>query len=417
MQAEIIAVGSEMLTPARVDTNSLVLTERLNRRGIEVVRKTIIGDDRTRLSEEIARSLSASEIVILTGGLGPTLDDLTREAVADAIGVELEFHPEIVEELEARFSRFGRPMAENNKRQAYVLAGAEVLPNPNGTAPGQWVERDGRVLMLLPGPPRELRPMFEEQCEQRLDRIESPYQYATVSLRVSGLGESDVDQRIGPIYSSEPRVATTILAAPGDIQLHLRGRAVTEEEARSIAEALAAKIADELKDHVYSWTNEPIEVVVGNLLRERSLRLGLAESCTGGMLSQWITAHAGCSDFFAGSIISYSEDAKIGWLGVAAETIASDGVVSEATAREMAERARDLAGGASKAVGLSVTGVAGPDGGSEETPVGTVYLGVADEAGTLVKHRVFGGRERDRNRMLAAQTALELLRRRLLGIL
>jgi nicotinamide-nucleotide amidase len=268
--------------------------------------------------------------------------------------------------------------------------------------------------MLLPGPPRELRPMFLEQCEPRLERIESPYKYYTSSMRIVGLGESDVDQRIGPIYSAEPRAQTTILAAPGDIQLHVRGRAETVDQAREIAEAIAEKVAAELGEHVYARSDRTLEEIVANLLRERSLRLAVAESCTGGMIAERLTAIAGSSDYFVGGWVSYSPAAKADWLGVQAATIEAHGVYSEQTAREMAERARVAAGG--EGVGLSVTGIAGPAGGSDETPVGTVFLGVADSAGTVVKRRQFGG-DRARNRQLASQSALDLLRRRLLGLL
>jgi nicotinamide-nucleotide amidase len=416
MEAVIIAVGSELLTPARLDTNSLFLTERLARRGVEVIRKVVVGDDRERIAAEIRRGRHEARIVIVTGGLGPTLDDLSREGAAEALGIGLVEHPEILEWLKERFARFGRPMTENNRRQASVLEGAEILPNPNGTAPGQYFSDEGGVVMLLPGPPRELKPMFTVECEPRLDRIRSTFQYSTVSLRIAGLGESDVDHRIGPIYSAESRADTTILAAPGDIQLHIRGRAATVDEAEQIARAVAEKVAQELGDHVYSWTNEPLEVVIGGLLRERGLKVCLAESCTGGLIAERITDIAGSSDYFAGGFVTYTKQAKIDWLGVQAETIREQGVVSEATARAMAERARDHAGGPGQAIGVSVTGVAGPGPDADGNPDGLVFIGVADGAEPLVKMRQFGGGARDRTRQLAAQTALDMLRRRLLGL-
>ncbi len=416
MEAEIIAVGSELLTPARLDTNSLFLTERLARLGIDVVRKVVVGDDRRLIAREIRRARESAAVVIVTGGLGPTLDDLSRDGAAEALDRKLIFHPEIVDDIAERFARHGRPMAENNKRQAYVIDGAEILPNPNGTAPGLLYRDDTGLLMLLPGPPRELEPMFAASCEPVLDEQPSPYEYFTCSMRIAGLGESDVDHRIGPIYSAERRAATTILAAPGDIQLHIRGRAETKEEAQQIAEEVARKVTDELGDHVYSHSNEPLEVVVGLLLKEKGLKLSLAESCTGGLLAGRITDAPGGSEYFVGGFVTYDAEAKTAWLGVAEQTIAEHGVVSEECAREMAERARDAAGGSGRAIGVSVTGVAGPGGGTEATPVGTVFIGVADGGETLVKKRQFGGGQRDRNRLLAAQTALDLLRRRLLGI-
>jgi nicotinamide-nucleotide amidase len=272
VNAEIIAIGSELLTPRRVDTNSLYLTEKLNQAGFEVVRKTIVGDDRARLADELRQARGASDLVITTGGIGPTLDDLTREAASDALGRGLVFEPSIVAAIEERFKRFGRKMAEINKRQAYVLEGAEILPNPNGTAPGQYLHDEQGILIILPGPPRELEPMFEEQCLPRLLKLESPDQYHTATLRIALLPESEVDERIGPIYSAEPRVATTILAAPGDIQVHLRAKAPTVDEARLIAEALSLKVEAELGKPVYARSNEELVEVVARIASRRRSR-------------------------------------------------------------------------------------------------------------------------------------------------
>jgi nicotinamide-nucleotide amidase len=417
MEADIIAIGSEMLTPGRIDTNSLWLTERLNRRGIEVARKCIVGDDPTRLTLELGRSREASQVVIVTGGLGPTLDDLTRECAAAAVGRSLVFHPEILIWIEERFKSFGRAMTENNKKQADVLAGAEILRNPNGTAPGQFFEDEQGMLFLLPGPPRELKPLFIGECEPRLDRLPSPWQYHTATLRIAGIGESDVDSRIGPIYSAEERAVTTILAAPSDIQLHIRGRAGSLDEARQIADAVASKVRAELGDHVYADRDDPLEVVVGDLLRGRGLKLGLAESCTGGLLAQRITSVPGSSDYFVGGFVSYSIDAKADWLGVSRDLIMEHGPVSEPVAESMAVRARDAAGGAGKAIGAAITGLAGPAGDTaEEPPVGTVFMSVADENGVVVKMQQFNG-DRERVRSLAAQSTLDMIRRRVLGLL
>ena len=415
MVAQIIAVGSELLTPARLDTNSLFLTERLARRGIDVIRKVVVGDDQSRIAREVRRAREDAELVIVTGGLGPTLDDLSREGVAEAVGRGMYEEPQIIGWIAERFARYGRPMTANNRRQAMVIEGAEVLPNSQGTAPGLYYQDDAGVVILLPGPPRELQPLFITECEPRLDRIESPLRYFTASLRIAGLGESDVDSRVGPIYSAESRAVTTILSAPGEIQLHIRAEAATEDEARSIAAAVSQRVSEELGDRVYSLADEPIEMVVGRLLKERGLMLCLAESCTGGLLAEKITAIPGSSEYFAGGFVSYSAQAKADWLGVSAETIERHGVVSEPCAREMAERAREMAGGAGKAVGVSITGVAGPTGGTADNPVGTIFVGLADSGETQVR-RLRLGAERDRNRELAARTALDILRRRLLGL-
>ena len=410
MQAEIIAVGSELLTPSRIDTNSLFLTRKLNQHGIEVIRKTIIGDDRERLAHEIRRARAGAGIVIMTGGIGPTLDDISREAASDALGRDLRFDAEIMKQIEARILRVRREMAPINRRQAYILDGAEVLPNARGTAPGQWYEDDQGILMLLPGPPREIEPLFEEQCEPRLAKIGSRHHYYTACLRVAGLPESEVDQRVAPIYSAEQRVATTILASPGDIQLHMRAQAESLAEAREIAEALSRKVEAELGSAVFSRRNESLQAVVLGLLEERGLSLAVAESCTGGMMAEKLTSVPGSSKAFLGGFVTYSEQAKIDWLGVQAETIRAHGVVSEPVAREMAEGARRRAGAS---IGIATTGVAGPGGGTETTPTGTVFVAVADGSGVETGSLRIGG-ERDRVRLWATQSALNRLRRRLL---
>ena len=408
MKAEIIAVGSELLTPSRVDTNSLYLTRRLNERGIEVIRKTIVGDDRNRLAEDLRRARKSSDIVIMTGGLGPTLDDVSLEAATDALGLALVFHAEVIEAMEVRFRRMKRRISENNRRQAYILEGAEILSNANGTAPGQWLEDEAGILMLLPGPPRELEPLFEEQCMPRLARIESAHQFHTVSLRVAGLPESEIDQRIGPIYSAEPRVATTILASPGEIQIHLRGEGGTVEEAREIAESLSEKVEAELGPSVFTRRNESIPEVLLARFRDKGLTLAVAESCTGGMVAEKITAVAGSSDYFLGCAVTYAESAKMEWLGIEESTLKEHGAVSRETAEEMAQGVRRRAG---VSVGASTTGVAGPGGTTEKTPAGTVFIGVADDNGVEVQELHIGG-ERDRVRLWATTRVLDLLRRR-----
>ena len=408
MNCEILAVGSELLTPQRVDTNSLYLTQKLNELGVEVVAKAVIGDDRERLTAAILAARARSGLVILTGGLGPTEDDVTRDAAAAAVGRELVFHQEVLEAIEARFRSLRRAMAAINRRQAYVLEGAEILPNDRGTAPGQWYADGESVLLLLPGPPNELKAMFEQQCLERLRRVVPPRHIATRFLRVAGMAESDVDQAIAPIYTRYTNPVTTILAAPGDIQLHLRAYGASPSEARVLADELARQIEEVLGDRIYSRDGATLEEVVGRLLQERSGTLAVAESCTGGLLAQRLTSVPGSSKYFLGGWVTYSSDLKSSALGVLPETLEAHGAVSAETAREMAEGALREAGAT---LAVAITGVAGPDP-DQGKPVGLVYIALADERGSEVKERRFIG-ERDRVRTQAAQFALDLLRRRL----
>jgi nicotinamide-nucleotide amidase len=409
--AEIIAVGSEMLTSQRIDTNSLFLTDQLNALGVEVRRKLIIGDDRALLTGAIRHALRHVEIVILTGGLGPTEDDVTRDAAAAALGRQLTFNAQICAEIEERFRQRRRVMAEINKRQAYVVDGAEALPNANGTAPGQWVEEDGRVMILLPGPPGELKPLFEKECMPRLARRLPGLVIRTRFYRVTGFTESDLDALIAPVYSRYTNPVTTILASPGDIQVHLRARAATAEEADALLAEVGDPIAQLLGDRLYSRDGHSLEEVVGNLLRERGATVAVAESCTGGMVGERLTAVPGSSDYFVGGILAYSDGVKASLLGVDAELIARHTAVSEEVAMAMAEGARQRTGAG---FAISTTGEAGPESASG-APVGTVFVGFSAEgcAPEARRYQMPGGR--DRVRGFATQAALEYLRRKMLG--
>jgi nicotinamide-nucleotide amidase len=407
MNAEIIAVGSEMLTPARVDTNSLYLTGELNNIGIEVVAKCVIGDDLDRLADTIRQALSRSAVVILSGGLGPTEDDLTRESVALALDRKLAFHPEIAEALEQRFARMGRKMAEINKRQAFLVEGADMLPNDRGTAPGQWVEDSGRVAILLPGPPHELKAMFERQCLSRLLRIVPKLAIRTTLLRITGMTESDLDQTISPVYKKYLNPVTTILAANGDLQVHLRARCTTVKEADALLAEVAAPIEVLLGDRIYSRNGDPLELVVGEMLRQSHATVSVAESCTGGMLGERFTAVPGSSAYFVGGFITYTNAMKTELLGVDPAILQTCGAVSRETAEAMAAGAR-LRTNSTYAV--SITGVAGPDSGGESAPVGLVYVSVATPEKVVSLHRQFIG-DRTRIRTFTTQMALDFLRR------
>ncbi len=409
MNAEIIAVGSELLTPQRMDTNSLFITDQLNVLGIEVTMKTIVGDDRSQLTSVIAAAVKRSDVVVLTGGLGPTEDDVTRDAVGAAMGLGQTYSNEVEAQILARFQRAGRKMAENNKRQAMVLDTAEVLPNERGTAPALWIDYDGRSVMLLPGPPNEMKPLFVGQCIPKLKAKMPPLVIRTRFYRVAGMGESDVDQLIAPVYTKYANPVTTILAAPSDIQLHLRARCAEAEEAERLLAEVGGPIEELLGDRIYSRNGDPLEAAVGNLMRARQVTLAVAESCTGGMLAERITGIAGSSDYFVGGFLTYTNAMKSLLLGVDAELIEKHTAVSEQVAVAMAQGAREKTGAN---FALSVTGYAGPGGGTEENPVGTVFIGIAHAAGAQAKRFKFFG-DRMRMRQMATQTALDLLRRHL----
>jgi nicotinamide-nucleotide amidase len=406
MKAEIIAVGSELLTPDRVDTNSLFLTAELNGIGIEVVRKTVVGDDRDLLMEAFREALGRVPLVISSGGLGPTQDDLTRETVAELLGRKLKRNDEIVHYIESRFRSLGREMPELNIRQAMVPEGAEVLANPRGTAPGLWLEDAGRMIALLPGPPRELKPLFHEQVLPRLERIVSGVRLYQRQLRVTGLGESHVEQRILPIYSRYPNVTTTILAAPGEIQIHLRIWTDDPGHAKKTLDEIVKGFEIALSDRIYSDDGRSLEEVVAHELMMNTATIAAAESCTGGLLAQRLTSIAGSSSYFLGGVVCYSNELKTTWADVPPEMILSKGAVSAEVAVALAEGIRRRVG---STIGVGITGVAGPGGGSEEKPVGTVHVAISHAGGVKERGARFPG-ERENIRWQASQTALDMVR-------
>lgn len=414
MDAEIIAVGSEMLTPYRMDTNSLYLTEQLNLLGIEVIFKSIVGDNLPRIVAAAQHALFRSDILIFVGGLGPTEDDLTREAVAEALGVKLQRDPEIVRLLEERFASRGWKMTPNNAKQADLIEGATVLPNANGTAPGQWLsgQFDGRehMIVLLPGPPHEMRALFENEVQERLRAKIPPAFLATRTLRVAMLGESLVDARVSPIYKRFSDVETTILAGAGEIELHFRSRATTQEAAQRRVDEVAGSVEDELEDAVYSRNGESLEQIVGYWLQMRNATLAVAESCTGGLLAERVTSISGSSRYFLGGAVVYSNQLKTDLAGVPAEMIERHGAVSREVAAALAEGIRYRC---ESTLGVGITGVAGPSGGTAEKPVGLVFHAVASDAGTEVVQRNFPG-DRKRIRRFASTMALDMIRKKLM---
>jgi nicotinamide-nucleotide amidase len=414
MNAEIIAVGSEMLTPFRQDTNSLYITEKLNELGIAVDFKTIVGDKLKQLTDAVRHALGRVDIVVFSGGLGPTEDDLTREAVAEALGVRLKRDPDLIAHLYARAASRRMTITRNNEKQADVIDGATILPNKLGSAPGQWLDavlgKHRKLAMLLPGPPHELKPMFEEQCLPRLREIVPKRHIATRVLKAAMIGESTADSRIAPIYTQYKDVETTILAHLGDIELRLSCAKQILDLAQGRVDELAGKLEDELEDVVYSSQGETLEQIVLYHLEMRGATLAVAESCTGGMVAQRLTSVSGSSRSFVGGAVVYSNRLKTEFAGVDPHLIAKHGAVSQEVAVALAEGIRERCGAT---VGVGITGIAGPGGGTDEKPVGLVYVAVSDDDGTDWVEKRFPG-DRAGVRFYASQQGLDLVRRRLM---
>jgi nicotinamide-nucleotide amidase len=411
MKTEIIAVGSELLTPFFQDTNSLFVTQRLNDLGLRVSFKTIVGDDEGDLLEAIRVSLGRSDLVIAMGGLGPTEDDRTREVFAQALGRKLVFDPRLLAAIRKRFRSRGLPMSATNRKQSFVIEGAEVLDNPNGTAPGLWLATPRRRIALLPGPPRELKPMFDDLARTRLALLARGTTVRRV-LRLTGIGESAMEARIKDLYREAPAgISVTTLAMPGDLAIHLvyQGDAPVPAAGTGI-DALEKKFIRRLAGWVYATDGESLEAVVGRLLREKKATLACAESCTGGLLSHRLTDIPGSSGYFVESAVVYSNGAKTRRLGVPAALVARHGAVSAAVARAMASGIRRTSGAD---YGLAITGVAGPGGGTARKPVGLVYIALARSAGVTVKRNLFLG-GRGQTKFQASQKALDMLRKDLI---
>jgi nicotinamide-nucleotide amidase len=375
--AEIIAIGSELLGSARVDTNSLYIADKLAALGIELRLKSVVGDEHDDLATLLRQALARADVVVLTGGLGPTDDDLTRDVVSGVLGRPMTLDERIVEQIRARFARRGFEMPEVNRRQAQVPQGAVVLDNPNGTAPGLFIDHHGQALVLLPGPPREMQPMFDRVCAGPLAERAGAERVYRTTLFITGLGESHVEQLAQPIYarwrSATPPVATTILATMGQVELHLSVRGPDEAAAQGTLDKVRAELLGVLGEHVYSTDGRVMEEVVGDLLRERGWTIAAAESCTGGLLLSRLTDVAGSSAYVRAGVVAYDNADKTALLGVPEALLEQHGAVSEPVAVAMAEGIRARTG-ADVAVGI--TGIAGPGGGTKEKPVGTVVIAV-----------------------------------------
>ena len=414
-RAVIIAVGSELLTPSRMDTNSLFVTQRLDELGVRVRYKAVVGDRRDELADTLQLALSRADLVVISGGLGPTDDDITRETVAAVCGLPLEEDEAVVASIQARFSARGLPMPAINRRQALVPRGAAALANAKGTAPGLWIERSGAACVALPGPPRELRPMFDAVARERIAPRSGGHGIFRRVIRVTGRTESHVDEITCPVYSrwrSGPvPIETSILASLGQIELHLAARGATADAAVRALDEATAELAGVLGRDLVSSDGAQLEAVVGRMLQERAARVAVAESCTGGLVASRLTDVAGSSACVHAGWVVYSNEAKVALLGVDAASIAAHGAVSEPVARALATGARER-GGVEYAI--AVTGIAGPGGGSPDKPVGTVYVALAGPDGLQRVRRLSLPGEREQVKFQASQAALDLLRRALL---
>ncbi len=410
MKAEIIAVGSEMLTPDHLDTNSLYITQTLNDAGFEVHLKTVVGDNESDIAGALRAAMVRSDLIILSGGLGPTEDDLTRGAVARVLKRSLKIDPDLLETLRQRFASRGYSMPKINERQAEIIGDAEILENSFGTAPGMWIDDAGRYIVLLPGPPSELRPMVESHVFPRIQRLGRGRRLARQAFHVTGMTESEVDSKAAPIYKAYSRVQTTILASPGQISLKLCRWVDAGEDAADLAE-LSAKIQEVLGEAIFSDIGESLEEVVGRILRQQGNTLAIAESCTAGMVGMRVTGVPGSSEYFLGGILCYSNEAKQSLCRVPAALIEKHGAVSGGVAEALACGAREAL---RSSIGLSVTGIAGPGGGTPEKPVGLAYVGLSDRKRTIHVRRIIPG-DRETIRERATYFALSNLRRFLIS--
>ena len=408
--AEIIAIGSELLTPHRVDSNSLYLTKQLNSIGIEVGVKVVAGDDEGCLEQVVRVAIGRSSLVIATGGLGPTEDDITKKVFARVLHRQMVLEEQILKDIKSRFLSRGLDMPANNARQALVPVGAQVLENPTGTAPGLWIEEGDCVVILLPGVPSEMKTIFETSCLSVLKQRSGNSRMFAKVLKTTGMAESQLDEKIAPIYTEYRNPVTTILASQGEVQIHLTGRGKTEREAEILVNELSDKMELVLGEYIFSRGTESLEQIVGYYLLMRQKTLSIAESCTGGLISERMTRVPGSSEYFLCGVTCYSNQSKINLAEIPPLVIEMNGAVSSEVAKSLAEGIREKTG---SNLGLGITGIAGPSGGSPEKPVGLVYIALATEATVACQKFQFGG-DRERVRFWASQTALDMVRRSLI---
>ena len=407
--AEILCVGTELLLGDIVNTNAAYLSRKLAELGIHVYRHTVVGDNPARLTHALEAAFSQADLVITSGGLGPTYDDLTKETVAAYFGKKLELHAESLETIRGYFARTGRVMTKNNEKQAMMPQGARVFPNHYGTAPSLAVTNDEgtQTVIMLPGPPGELCPIFEEEI---LPYLRSRRETVLVSknIHIFGLGESAVEEKLKGLMTEAKNPTVAPYCKEGEVRLRVTAESDSEASAAALCDGMIEAIrGTEVGAYIYGIDVGTLERAVVDFLHERGLTLACAESCTGGLIAKRITDISGCSDVFAGGCVTYSNEAKMRLLGVREETLAAYGAVSEQTAREMARGVRERLG---TDIGVSATGIAGPGGGTPEKPVGTVYVGISTGQGEQVRRLSLSSmRSREYIRIVTAGNAYDMI--------
>ncbi len=409
MNAEILAVGTELLMGQIANTNAQYISQKLNSIGVNVYYHSVVGDNPLRLKASLELALNRSDIVIMTGGLGPTQDDLTKETVAELMGKKLILHEESLNKIEEYFKRINRPLVKNNIKQAYLPEDSIIIKNNNGTAPGCIIEKENKLIAMLPGPPSEMRPMLDDTVIPFLQE-KSPEKIVSKYIRVFGVGESLLEEKIIDLINNQSNVTVATYAKEGEVTVRITTKSNDEEKALHDLNSVEGEIVKILGDSVYSTEDKELYEVAAQLLLDKKMSVAFAESCTGGLVSSVITDIPGISTVFDRAVVTYSNKSKVENLGVKQETLDKYGAVSRDTAIEMAEGIRRVAG---TDLGLSVTGIAGPDGGTEEKPVGLVYIALAHKAGTHCKElKLAGSRKRIRN--MTVLNAFDMIRRLLI---
>ncbi|SJZ31242.1 competence/damage-inducible protein A [Selenihalanaerobacter shriftii] len=412
MNAEIVSIGTELLLGQIVDTNAAYIAERLAELGINLYHRTTVGDNKERLLQVLQRSLERADVVITTGGLGPTDDDLTREIIAEVMGVDLVKDEKLVKQIESFFEKLGREMTENNLTQAYLPVGAEPIINEEGTAAGIILEKDDKIIISMPGVPTEMKQMMRKEVIPYLKgQIGNKQLIKSKVLKVCGYGESSLETEIKDILDNQTNPTIALLASKAEVHLRITAKADVEKEASYLINQVEVELRERLQDNIFGVNEESMEEVVAKRLNKKGLQIAIAESCTGGLIGHRLTNIPGSSSYFERGVVSYSNQAKQELLQVSAQTLKEHGAVSRETAKEMAKGVKELA---KTGLGISVTGIAGPGGGSEEKPIGLVYMGLAVGNKTQSFRFKFHGR-RQQIKYLTSQYALDKLRRYLEG--